>query len=381
MTQTNKQRLVLHVGPHKTATTYIQQNLNACRANLLQMGWIYPDNACVSEQNPGAHHDLAHRAESYLSSDRENHHQLTELATLLQHSGKNLILSAEGFSRWSLSKYHRLADILGFQEFEVVYALRDPVALIHSYWAEEVKQGRTVSFPDRIAGATLDPMRSRLLNPLMDINPLISSDRIKLRIIPFEVLKASKTDIFSHICSEVLGIEPLSPEITGLVNAGFPIEQTEFLRFMTLLHFQGRTNVGSELRMAFIRKTKSGERDIWNEQLRQWAKDAVRHLRLPADALFRMVIEQRVVARAQAYFTTPVAEGALFNRQEKTISFYDDFLFWNNPEVNRLALDVLERMGLGAGQPAILLKPGAEIGLAHAESGSSVGHRWEDAKS
>ncbi|MFU8862709.1 MAG: hypothetical protein ACNA7O_02260 [Rhodobacterales bacterium] len=381
MTQANEQRLVLHVGPHKTATTYIQQNLNACRASLSQTGWIYPDDVGVSERNPGAHHDLAHRADTYLSSDRENHHQLTEFATQLRDSGKNVILSAEGFSRWSLSKYHKLADILGFQEIEVVYALRDPVALIHSYWAEEVKQGRTVSFPDRIAGATLEPMRSRLLNPLMDINPLISSDRIRLRIIPFEVLKADKTDIFSHICSEILGVEPLSPEITGLVNAGFPIEQTEFLRFLTLLQFQGRTNVGSDLRMAFIRKTKSAERDIWNEQLRQWAKDALRNLTLPADALFRLVIEQRVVARAQAYFTIPVGEGMLFNRQEKTISFYDDYLFWNNPEVNKLAHDVLARLEHGDGQPAILLKPSAEIGLVHAESGASAGHHWEDAKS
>lgn len=381
MTQTDEQRLVLHVGPHKTATSYIQQNLDACRAKLSDTGWIYPDNAGISEWNPGAHHDLAHRADSYLSSDRENHHQLTQLATQLRDSGKNLILSAEGFSRWSLSKYHRLADILGFSEIEVVYALRDPVALIHSYWAEEVKQGRTASFPDRIAGETLDPMRSRLLNPLMDINPLISSDRIKLRIIPFEVLKANDTDIFSHICSEVLGIEPFSPEITGLVNAGYPIEQTEFLRFLTLLQFQGRTKVGSDLRMAFIRKTKSAERDIWNEQLRQWAKDAVRNLTLPADALFRLVIEQRVFARAQAYFTVPIAEGTLFNRQEKTISFYDDYLFWNNPEVGNLALNVLAKLGLETGQPAILVKPNADLGLASAEPASRAALQREDAKS
>lgn len=346
MTQTETQRLVLHVGPHKTATTYIQNNLAEYRKEFSNAGWLYPANVGISEGIPEAHHDLSYRAETYFWRDRENHHQLTDLASVLRQSGKNLLLSAEGFSMWSLSQYHRLADILGFREIEVVYALRDPVALIHSYWAEEVKQGMTASFPDRIAGVTLDPMRSRLLNPLMDLNPLISSDRIKLRIIPFEVLKASETDIFSHICSEVLGLGPLPPRVTGLVNAGFPIEQTEFLRLMTLLQYQGRTKVGHGLRMAFIQKTTPKEKDKWNELIRQCARDAERHLILPADALFRLVIEQRVVARTRSFFTTPVEEDTLFNRQEKTITYYDDYLFWNNPEVRKLAINVLSRLQL-----------------------------------
>lgn len=381
MTQTDEQRLVLHVGPHKTATTYIQNNLAEYRSKLSNAGWIYPDNVGISDGIPEAHHDLSYRAETYFWRDRENHHQLTQLATQLRHSGKNLVLSAEGFSMWSLSQYHRLADILGFREIEVVYALRDPVALIHSYWAEEVKQGMTASFPDRIAGATLDPMRSRLLNPLMDLNPLISSDRIKLRIIPFEVLKANETDIFSHMCSEILGLGPLQPKITGLVNAGFPIEQTEFLRLMTLLQFQGRTKVGSDLRMAFVQKTTPAEKDKWNEQLRQWAKDAVRNLTLPADALFRLVVEQRVFARAGAYCTISVEESKLFNRQEKTISYFDDYLFWNNSEVKKLAISVLARLGFETPQSAINLTPSRDLGLAFAEPELSTAADREIAKS
>ncbi|MFU8882227.1 MAG: hypothetical protein ACNA7Q_07650 [Rhodobacterales bacterium] len=352
MTQSDEQRLVLHVGPHKTATTYMQTNFARLRPRLAQAGWIYPDAVGIQSGIPEAHHDLAYRAETYFWPNRDNHHQLTRLANLLQQNGKNLLLSAEGFSMWSLPQYLRLADILGFHRIEVAYALRDPVALLHSYWAEEVKQGMTASFPDRIAGATLDPLGSRLLNPLLDLNPLIASDRITLRLIPFEVLKANDIDLFSHFCSEILNIDALKPRIKTHVNAGFPIEQTEFLRMMTLMRCDGQSNVGPAFRMAFIQNTTPAERRHWNAQIRTAAADARQHLDIPADAFFRLAIEGRVTTRAGRYCTLAPQGGALFNRQDKTLAFYDDYRFWHNPVVKALALHVIDRLTATPIRPA-----------------------------
>ncbi len=337
-------RLVLHVGPHKTATTYIQNNLAAYRDTLDQAGWLYPDNIGIMDGVPEAHHDLAYRAETYFWPGRDNHHQMTGLAAKVRATGKNLLLSAEGFSMWALSQYLRLADILGFPKVEVVYALRDPVALLHSYWAEEVKQGMTASFPDRIAGVTLDPLRSRLLNPLFDLNPLIGCDRITLRLIPFEILKSTQTDIFSHLCDSVLGLGPLPSRMTGLVNQGFPIEQTELLRMLTLIHGQGQSQVGPDLRMRFIRKTTPAERAAWNARIHDAAGDALRAVALPADAFFRIAIESRVIARAGTFTTLPVQDGDLFHRTARSLPYYDDYLFWNNPVVKPLAQAILTRL-------------------------------------
>lgn len=337
-------RLVLHVGPHKTATTYIQNNLAAYRTKLSDDGWIYPDDLGIADGVPEAHHDLSYRAETYFWPGRENHHQLTGLAAKIRATGKNLLLSAEGFSMWALSQYLRLADVLGFPKVEVVYALRDPVTLLHSYWAEEVKQGMTASFPDRIAGVTLDPLRARLLNPLFDLNPLISSDRIVLHVIPFEILKAQQIDIFSHLCDRVLGLGPLPPKITGLVNQGFPIEQTELLRMLTLIHGKGQTGQGPDFRMRFIRRTTPTERSEWNARIRDAASDALREVAVPADALFRIAIESRVIDRAGAFTTLPIQDGDLFNRTARSLPYYDDFLFWNNPVVKALADTILTRI-------------------------------------
>jgi hypothetical protein len=344
MTQSDAQRLVLHVGPHKTATTYMQTNFARLRPRLAQAGWIYPDAVGIQTGIPEAHHDLAYHAETYFWPNRDNHHQLIQLANLLRQNGKNLLLSAEGFSMWSLPQYLRLADILGFHRIEVAYTLRDPVALLHSYWAEEVKQGMTASFPDRIAGATLDPLGSRLLNPLLDLNPLIASDRITLRLIPFEVLKANNIDLFSHFCSEILNIDALKPRIKTHVNAGFPIEQTEFLRMMTLMRFGGNPNAGPAFRMAFIQNTTPAERRCWNTQIRSSAADARQQLTIPADAFFRLAIEGRVTTRAGRYCTLPPQDGALFNRQDRTLAYYDDYRFWHNPVVKTLAQTVIDRL-------------------------------------
>lgn len=344
MTPGLSQRFVMHVGPHKTATTYIQNNLAAYRDELSDAGWIYPDNVGILAGVPEGHHDLSYRAPSYLAPHRENHHQLIALAAQVKATGKNLLLSAEGFSMWTLPNYLRLADILGFPTIEVVYALRDPVALMHSFWSEEIKQGKTTSFPDRIAGITLDPMRSRLLNPLFDLNPLIDSDRIVLRVIPFEILKQTETDIFSHLCQVVLGLGPLPPRITGLVNEGYPIEQTEFLRMLTLIHGNGTSAQGPEFRMRFIDGTSPEELVGWNARIREAAVDALRQISLPADAFFRIAIENRVVARAGAFTTLPLQDGNLFNRTPRNLTYYDDFLFWNNPTVKALAEMVLARL-------------------------------------
>jgi hypothetical protein len=34
--------LVVHIGPRKTATTYLQRNFYLRRAELLAKGWLYP---------------------------------------------------------------------------------------------------------------------------------------------------------------------------------------------------------------------------------------------------------------------------------------------------------------------------------------------------
>lgn len=344
MHQKDSQRLVLHVGPHKTATTYLQANFAIARMQLSRAGWLYPKNIGIQPGIPEAHHDLSYRAETYFWPGRENHHQLTELAAKLHRSGKNLLLSAEGFSMWALSQYHRLADILGFAQIEVVYALRDPMALLQSYWAEEVKQGMTASLPDRAMAAMLDPMRSRLLNPLRDLNPLIDSERVKLHLVPFEVLKATQSDVFTHICDKVLGIGAIPPKVDWPVNVGFPIEQTEFLRLMALLHGAGRADIGPALRMAFIQKTTPSERAAWNAQIKAAAPDALRQSVVPADALFRLAVENRVANRAAAFCTIPPPETGLFNRQDIRLVCYDSYLFWHNAEVQALARQVLTRL-------------------------------------
>ena len=52
---------VLHVGPHKTATTWMQTNLHFNAAALEKAGWLYPQ---VGERVVIAHHDLSdHPAE------------------------------------------------------------------------------------------------------------------------------------------------------------------------------------------------------------------------------------------------------------------------------------------------------------------------------
>ncbi|MGS7457465.1 hypothetical protein, partial [Mycobacterium tuberculosis] len=47
---------VLHVGPHKTATTWLQRNFHHNAGALEKAGWLYPQ---TGERVAVAHHDLS----------------------------------------------------------------------------------------------------------------------------------------------------------------------------------------------------------------------------------------------------------------------------------------------------------------------------------
>jgi len=51
-----------------------------------------------------------------------------------------------------------------------------------------------------------------------------------------------------------------------------------------------------------------------------------------------------VIDRAGAFTTLPIQNGDLFNRTARSLPYYDDFLFWNNPVVKALADTILTRI-------------------------------------
>lgn len=132
--------IFLHIGPHKTGTTTIQEGLNIHRDMLLRYDFLVPKTGQVFSTNAGQHN----LARELRGDDRFNVQKGTwkELLNEINKSNtENVILSSEGFSLLPLEKINELRNYLtGFLVKIIVYVRRQDLVL-QSYWAEVTKSG------------------------------------------------------------------------------------------------------------------------------------------------------------------------------------------------------------------------------------------------
>lgn len=146
-------RVVLHIGPRKTATTYLQRAL----LSLAQSGEIpstmYPVRTrgrVDHNQVPGLI-DLARSlGEIALQEDAWQHQDGSDAAALLravQTSPGTVILSAEALSVLQESGARSVVAALAPAEVDVVVTLRDLARVLPSSWQQHVRNGNIEDYP------------------------------------------------------------------------------------------------------------------------------------------------------------------------------------------------------------------------------------------
>jgi len=340
---TTPPRLALHVGPHKTASSYIQANFHAATDALKQRGWLYPD---VGTEGQMAHHHLAHNANLYLEEQAPHKQELKALGETARSNGQNIVLSAEGFCRWQPANFAGLARILGFDTYDLIYVIRDPLDLFSSLWAEEVKQGRSMGFADRFAREFANPTGSRILNPVHDLNPFVARKNVRVHAVPYDILKKREIDIFEHIATDILGLDGFVAQHVKPVNVKYSIELTEFLRLMTLMHACGEPHIGSELRLLFTSLISKQEQADLRQLVLDHAMHARRVIQVPGNAVYRTMIQRALKNKLKDVWSLDLDEDeALFSDDMRRFIYYDDYLLSKVDAVREAAEDVLQRLG------------------------------------
>lgn len=319
--------LVIHAGPHKTATSYLQKHFWRDRAELAAQGWHYPDLPELSTAT--AHHDIAHACESYFGQDPVRTDALQRLG---REQTDNILLSSEGFRVWQTGQLEALMRHLNRDRVDIVYAVRDPMHLFYSYWAEEVKQGFTASLAERFTNHFNDPYRSAILNPLIDLHRFRQLPAVRLRVVPFDVLNARGIDIYDHICRAVLGIEPPQAADRSPVNSSFPIELTEFLRLVSRLEAGSNRILGEEFRIRFMRAHSRDELDQMADLIRREGGPARRVILIPEDHALKTGFDKALKLALKDSWTVDPGEDPLFPRNVAEMVYYDTFELWQiNP--------------------------------------------------
>lgn len=340
--------LVFHAGPHKTATTYLQENLGWARRTLAGHGWYYPRQGTGRH---AGHHELAGALDDWLSPGSAGHGILKRLA-----GRERLVLSAEAAARWAPGRFHALADVLGRDRIDVVHALRDPVDLFQSHWAEQIKQGQTWSLADRMAQHFADPWSSGLLNPLPVLRALHEDPRIRLHVIPFEVLKARRLDIFTHFCAAVLGLQDIDPPVRAARNVGRSAHETEFLRLVTLVVASGETRrIPSDLRRRFDARFRSDERRGLGELIRLHGQPARRVVTFPAPLPFKTELAARLRPLLDGCWTLDPGADPIFGETPQSYVYYDALTLMQVPQIAEAVAAALDRLDPQALPPVSVL--------------------------
>ncbi|GGH37717.1 hypothetical protein GCM10010973_32430 [Cribrihabitans marinus] len=307
-----------------------------------QSGWLYPD---AGTKELGAHHHLAHNADEYLHPQAPRRNVLEKLGETARADNRSILFSAEGFCRWKPASFDILADRLGFDTYELIYVVRDPLDVFPSFWAEEVKQGRSMGFAERFSLAAADPLRSRLLNPMRDLNHLLARNRARIHAVPYDILKRRDIDIYEHLTGAILNLQGFRARHVNPVNVKYPIELTEFLRLMNLIYGQGQPNVGSDLRLRFTRSVSVEEQREIRKLVQEHAHSARRVISVPSDSLLRLRIEKVLKDRLRGTWSIDVGEDEqLFSAEPRKYVHYNMYLLSMADPIRQAAEAMVQRL-------------------------------------
>ncbi|RYH25139.1 hypothetical protein EON65_15970 [archaeon] len=189
--------IVLHIGPHKTATTHIQQTFAKYQQELSDAGYCWQGNGFKKE-----HHNLA----VHLYFNRT--HRLPEHQYMFDclEIGQKLLISSETFAIFAnQGSFNTLKQYFHPRKIAIVAAYREPLSLFYSIYTEVNKnKDYATSFGDFILHyykKYADAYRYALL---MNYEKQFGRDSIV--IIDYNGVKAANQDIAHVFLCDVLRI-------------------------------------------------------------------------------------------------------------------------------------------------------------------------------
>lgn len=223
-------KYVVHVGPSKTGTTYLQASLNFTRTTLLGNGICYPRDWW--RDKPTLNHEfLVERLRGAPDA------QLEEGFRELNDSDFRLVvLSFEGFPTLSRAQLEGFKKLLGGSEVEIVFYCRRWSDRLPSAWQQVVRGGSTSGFPDFFAKLMANPHRSAAVNPAVLLDKFAAVfGKPNVRIISYNNVLQRKQDLFKHFCRTILDVDYVGPLPPAKKNEAFNMFDTEIYRVINLL--------------------------------------------------------------------------------------------------------------------------------------------------
>jgi len=241
-------QVILHIGPHKTGTTYIQQYLLRSRARLAEIGLVYPEEFC---EKPG-HHALSREMMGAPETANLALAKLAELTARILKNGQSAIFSSENLSLLSEAQMTSLRAGLAPLPTRAVIYLRDRGPVIWSQWQEHVKFGEVRSLPDYVAGLMLRTPEVNAIDPLgLAVRTLRAVGAVDL--VDYDGCVADGRDLTDPILRLAAGRPVELPKIEiKHANTRLPQERVEILRLLNLMQLRRGKKPGKTVRRLYL---------------------------------------------------------------------------------------------------------------------------------
>ena len=215
--------IILHIGPHKTGSTYIQKNFFEAREALLEKDIYYP----TEFSRLYGHHLLP----AYLN---EGKYSLVEsIFKEVLKNAKYIILSSENLSTISRESVYFLCQLLSKHNTTIVYYYRCPSIRLFSLWKESIKHGGVHTYFEYVYEHYTRPYSSKeFFNT--DVLESFSNtlDKKSVIILNYDIAHEQESLISSF--SEAVGLDLGIKDSSEDVNKSSVIEYSEILRMLNV---------------------------------------------------------------------------------------------------------------------------------------------------
>lgn len=247
---------VIHIGPHKTGSTYLQYTFGRNRDWLGGHGILYPNQWRLSERYP------VHRR---LVDDLEEGNATLEKNFSALHASPSpvVLISSEDLSELSVNHLRYLRDLLQLNPIRIVFYCRSWASLVYSSWKMLVNQGNPYILPDIVLDHLVDPVKSDVVNFDIVIGryaEVFGKDNIN--IISYDFVGGSGLDLAGQFLTDVVGLRQLPPVRLPAVNVSADHLDTELLRALNALEYARTDRRSPRLRQVYFQKRKELAPDI-----------------------------------------------------------------------------------------------------------------------
>lgn len=221
-------KFVIHIGPHKTGTTYLQASFHGFDHELDAQHICYP--------KPWMGHDTFSHVRLVEKLSRLDYSVREEFEELFAAPWKIVLISAEDMTDLNLESILFLKEMLGQADAEIVFYCRRWSQLLFSCWQETLKYGQFWTFPEFAAGHLGNPFGSSIINYSLALDKYAKAfGAASLRIVSYTDLVESQRDIFCDFASKFLGIEN-SKGLSFKPNVSMTAECAEIVRAVNEIH-------------------------------------------------------------------------------------------------------------------------------------------------